>query len=58
MNQVTLDTEKNRIAIDGVELQAVKKIRFEQSEMSGVAEITVTFDARVITQSVNTPERR
>ncbi len=58
MNQVTLDTEKNRIAIDGVELQAVKKIRFEQSEMSSVAEITVTFDARVITQSVNAPERR
>ena len=58
MNQVMLDTENNRIAIDGVELQAVKKIRFEQSEMSSVAEITVTFDARVITQSVNTPERR
>lgn len=58
MNQVTLDTEKNRITIDGVELQAVKKIRFEQSEMSSVAEITVTFDARVITQSVNAPERR
>lgn len=58
MNQVTFDTEKLSVTVDGVELQAVKKFRFEQSEMSGIAEITVTFDANVISQNVNAPERQ
>ena len=51
MNQVTFDTEKLSVTIDGVELQAVKKFRFEQSEMNGIAEITVTFDASAINQT-------